>query len=107
MKCHKPTPPPPHYHTDTLHKAIDALDRDICLEILEAYEVVLWNLLLLRTYWDRLTMVYLAVGYNGTAFNGFWSMAQGGLMPLTILNMMVDLMVGHWVSLVTKGVEDP
>ena len=40
-----------------IHNYYDALDRDCCLDILEACGVVPWSLFLLRRYWDRLTMV--------------------------------------------------
>ena len=40
-----------------LHKAYDALDWEICLEILVAYGVEPRKIRLLWTYWDQLTMV--------------------------------------------------
>ena len=56
-----------------LHKAYDALDRYMCLEILEGYGVgprpqACW---LLQTYWRRLTMVARAGGYYRAAFKGY------------------------------------
>ena len=40
-----------------LHHLYDALNRDICLEILAGYEVGPWYHRILRHCWDRLTMV--------------------------------------------------
>ena len=40
-----------------LHKAYDALDRSMCLDILEGYGVIPQACRLLRKYWGRLTMV--------------------------------------------------
>ena len=53
-----------------LHKAYDTLDQDICLKILTLYVVGPWALQLLRTYWDRLTMIARASGYFGLPFKG-------------------------------------
>ena len=53
-----------------LHKAYDALDRSMCLEILEGYGVGPQSCWLLRTFWRRLTMVARANGYYRAAFKG-------------------------------------
>ena len=46
-----------------LHKAYDALDRSMCLEILELYGVEPRAPRLLRTYWGKMMMVSQAGGY--------------------------------------------
>ena len=46
-----------------LHKAYDALDRSICIEILEGYVVRPRAFRILWTYWGWLRMVTRAVGY--------------------------------------------
>ena len=51
-----------------LHKAYDALDRSICLDILEVYGVGPRARQLLQKYWRRLKMAARAGGYYGTAF---------------------------------------
>ena len=48
-----------------LHKAYDALDRERALDLLSVYGVGPRTVQLLRTYWDRLTMVDKAGGYFG------------------------------------------
>ena len=53
-----------------IHKAYDALDRDLCLDILESCGVVPWTLRLLRHYWEILTMVAWARGDFGTPSRG-------------------------------------
>ena len=60
-----------------LHKAYDALDREICLEILDGYGVVPQACRLLHTYWDQLKMVACGGRYYGTAFKGFRGATQG------------------------------
>ena len=53
-----------------LHKAYGALDRSRILEILEGYGVGPRVRRLLRTYWEKLTMVARAGGYYRTGFKG-------------------------------------
>ena len=53
-----------------LHKSYDALYRDRCLDILEGCKVGPWASRILRTGWDRLTMVDHAGGYYREAFQG-------------------------------------
>ena len=60
-----------------LHKAYDALDRSMCLEILEGYGVGPWSRELLQNYWHRLTMVARTGGYYGTAFWGERRVTKG------------------------------
>ena len=57
----------------------------------------------LCTYWDRLWMVDRAGGYCGAEFQGFWGITHGDTLPPTILNMVVDAVVCHWILLVVGG----
>ena len=57
-----------------LQKVYDALDWDICLDILVAYMVSPGTLKLLWTYWDRITMVVKAGGYFGIQFKGYYGL---------------------------------
>ena len=54
-----------------LHKAYDALDRSIYLEILEGYRMGPQACRLLQTYWKRLTMVARVGGYYGADFKEY------------------------------------
>ena len=49
-----------------LNKAYDALDRYICLEILEGYDMGPLSRCILRVYCDRFRMVACAGGYYET-----------------------------------------
>ena len=46
-------------------------------------------------------MVACAGGYYGGIFKGFWGMTQGSPLSKTIINVVVDAVVHHWVSLVS------
>ena len=54
-----------------VHKAYEGLDSDICLEILEGYDVGPQAHCILRIYWHWLQMIAREGGYYGTAFQGF------------------------------------
>ena len=82
-----------------LHKAYDALDRSICLDILEGSGLGPQSRRLLQTCWRRLTMMARAVDYYGTAFQGARGLTQQDLLSGTILNL-VDLLLRHWVTVV-------
>ena len=86
-----------------LHKAYDALDRSRCLEILEGYGVGPQSRRLLQTYWRRLTMVARAGGYYGTELPGARGVTQGDPLSPTIFNVVVDVVVRHWVKVVIVG----
>ena len=62
-----------------LHKAYDALDKDICLEILEGYGMGPRSFCILWTYWYWLQMFVRVGGYYGTEFQGFGGGDAGGL----------------------------
>ena len=76
-----------------LHKAYDALDGSICLEILEGYSVGPQACRILRTYWGRMRMVAKTGGYCGSAFKGSRGVTQGYPLSPTIFNLVVDAVV--------------
>ena len=49
--------------------------------------------ILLRQYWERLTMVSQARQYYGDQFTGSRWVTQGDPVPPTILNMVVDAVI--------------
>ena len=53
-------------------------------------------------------MVARTGGYYGTAFQGFRGVTQGDPLSPTILNVVVDTVVQHWVAVVVErsGVQD-
>ena len=88
-----------------LTKAYDALDRSRSLEILKGYRVGDRVRRLLREYWDNTTMVERAGGYYGKGFKGGRGMTQGEPMSPTILNVVVDAVVRHWVTIAVTEAE--
>ena len=88
-----------------LTKAYDALDRSRCLEILEGYSIGQNDKRLLTTYWRRLTMVSRAEGYYGTSFGGEKGVTQGNPLYPTIFNVVVDMVVWHWVNGIVEVAE--
>ena len=89
-----------------LHKAYDALDRSMCVEILERYGVGPRARQILQTYWGNLTMVARVGGYYSTALQGTRRMMLGDLLSPTIFNVVVDAVVRHWVTGVIAGAEE-
>ena len=81
-----------------MHKVYDALDRSRFLEIMEGYFVGPLARRLLQTYWRRLTMVVRAGGYYRNAFKGERGVTQGDPLSSTIFNVVVDVLVRHWVT---------
>ena len=88
-----------------LHKEYDALDRTRCLEILEGYGVVPKTRNLLHTYWCCFTMVARAGGYYGTSFRRERGVTQGDPLSLTIFNVVMNVVVRHWVHGVVEEAE--
>ena len=86
-----------------LHKAYDALDRNICLDILEGYVMGPQDRLILCAYWDRLWMVDITGEYYGAAFQGFRRVNKGELLSPTTFNVVVDEVVCHWISYVERS----
>ena len=85
-----------------LHKAYNALDRDRFVDILEGYGVGPRSCRILQTYWDQFRMVARAGGSYGTAFQGFRGVMQRDPLLLTILNLVVDAVVRHWVEVMVE-----
>ena len=81
-----------------LNKTYGALDRDICLEILERYGVGPQYRHILQVYWHMLWMVAHTGGYYRTAFQGFLGVMQEDPLSPTILNVVVDTVVQQWVE---------
>ena len=50
-----------------------------------------------------MTMVVRVGGYYGDAFKGTWGMTQGNPLSSTIFNVVVDVVVQHWL---TMAIED-
>ena len=88
-----------------LHKAYDALDKSRCLVILEVYGMSTRALRLLQRYWERLEIVAQAGGYYRAPFYGEISVTQGDPLSPTIFNVVVDVVVCHWESLVKEQEE--
>ena len=88
-----------------LHKAYYALDRSRCLEILEGYSVGPRARRLLQTYWRRLTMVASSDGYYGTALHGYRGVTQVDPLSPIIFNVVVDVVVRNWVTVLVAGTE--
>ena len=83
-----------------LPKAYDALDWDRLFVILAEYGVGPRTIQLLRTYWNRLTMVASAGGYFGLPFKGYRGITQGEPLSPTLFNVVVDAFICHWVTVV-------
>ena len=88
-----------------LHKTYDALDRSRCLKILEGYVVGPRARWILQAYWEKMTMVARAGGYYGESFKGARGVTQGDPLSSTIVNVVVDVVVCHWVTMVLDKAE--
>ena len=89
-----------------LYKVYDALDRSRCLEILEGYGVGPQACRLLWKYWSRMRMVMKAEGYYGTTFKGARGVTQVYLLSSTIFNVVVGVVVRHWVKVMVESAEE-
>ena len=88
-----------------LHKVYDALDRSMCLDILEGYGVGPQARKLLRAYWGKMPMVTRAGGYYRDAFKGDRDVIQGNPLSPTIFNVVADAVVRHWVTMALDEAE--
>ena len=61
---------------------------------------------LLRTYCIRMSIVVRVGGYYRAEFTSAWGMTQGDPLSPTILNVVVDAVVLHWVSVMVEGAEE-
>ena len=60
-----------------LQNSYDALDQDMCLNIIVSYGAGPRLIQILWTYWDRLTMVARAIRYFVLQFRGYRRVTQG------------------------------
>ena len=56
-------------------------------------------------YWERTTMVARAGSYYGKGFKGGMGVTQGDLLSPTIFNVVVDVVVRHWLQIATQEAE--
>ena len=70
--------------------------------ILVAYGVGPQALHLLLRYWDRLLMVSIVVRYYRGTFKGQLRVTQGYPFSPTIFNVVVDVVLRHWVYVVSE-----
>eukprot|EP00978_Attheya_sp_CCMP212_P014987 scaffold38492_cov35-Attheya_sp.AAC.1 len=70
-----------------LRKAYDALDRERCLEIVEAYGTGKCVVRLLKAYWSKQKIVAKASGYHGEPFSSTRGVTQGDPVSPTIFNI--------------------
>ena len=80
-----------------LKKAYDAMDRDRCVLILEAYGVGPNMLQLIQFFWDNAELVCRAQGRFGEPFKAKRGVTQGGPVSPKIFNVMVDAIVREWM----------
>ena len=78
------------------------MDRSRCLDILEVYGVGTRDLRLFRRYWEQLHMVARVGGHYGETFCRERGITQGDPLSPTIFNLVVDVIVRHWESLVAE-----
>jgi len=80
-----------------LKKAFDAMDRERCLDILQAYGVGPKCLHLLRVFWETAVLVCRAVGRYGEPFQAERGVTQGGPLSPRMFNILVDAVVREWL----------
>ena len=85
-----------------IHKAYCAVYFGRCLEILAAYGVVPWEMRLLWRYWGRLPVVSRSDGYYRFPFKGHRGVTQEDPLSPTIFNVMVDVFLRNWASVVEE-----
>ena len=71
------------------------------MKILVGYGIRPQTASLILLYWFHLLMVNLSGKYYGTPFQVLRRVLQGGPLSPTILNMLVYVVIWHWVALVT------
>ena len=82
------------------------MERSRCLEILEGYNAGPRACRILQTYWSWLRMVAKAGGYYGAAIIGARGMTQRDPLTPTIFNVVVDLVVRNWVTVILERAEE-
>jgi hypothetical protein len=82
-----------------LRKAYDAMDRERCLQIMEAYGVGPNMLRLIEFFWENAELVCRANGRFGEPFKAHRGVTQGGPVSPKIFNIMVDAIVREWIRI--------
>ena len=59
----------------------------------------------MTVYWERTTMVARAGRYYGKGFKGEQGVTQGDPLSPTTFNVVVDVVVRHWLHLATQEAE--
>lgn len=90
-----------------LRKAYDTLDRDRTLQILEGYGVGPRALGLLRSSWQRQTVVARQGRYYGEPFPATRGVTQGDIISPTIFNIVCDAIIRQWINTVSDDGRDP
>ena len=80
-----------------LKNAYDAMDREQCLDLLEAYGVGPKLLWLLQHFWDEAGIVYRAGGCYDKPFKACQRVTQGAPVSPRVFNLMVDAIVREWI----------
>ena len=83
-----------------LQKAYCSLYREQFLDIIVGYGVGPRKERILGYYWDQLSMVGRLFCYYSTPFKGHLGVTHGDPLYPTIFNMLVDVVICHWVTLV-------
>ena len=71
------------------------------LDLFTGYRIGPNTIRIIRTYWERLTIVAKAGTYCGHSFKGYQGVNQGDPLSPTIFNVVVDTIIRHWVTVVT------
>ena len=58
------------------------------------------------TYWSQLRMVANVGGYYRAMFKGARGVTQGDPLSPTIINMVVNAVVRHWVTVMVESAEE-
>ena len=83
----------PHFIFLDLRKAYDTVNRERLIESLEGYGVSYNVLDLLKFYWDHQRCVAKCRKYHGETFVPYRGATQGGVVSLTLFNVLVDAVV--------------
>jgi hypothetical protein len=85
-----------------LKKALDAMDGEHCLLLLEGHGASPNMRGLIRHFWDKATNVCRASGNYGTPFKAGRGVTQGGPLSAELFNVLVDAVVMEWLRLLRE-----
>ena len=85
-----------------LRKAYGTVNQDCLLITLEGYGEGTWMCGLLETLWEYEQVVLRQNGFHGPAFPATRGTMQGGLMYLTLFNMVVDNVIRTWMEMTVE-----